>query len=192
MNSSHPEIVKNIEKGKTLYECLEENHNLLSTLGIFGALTVFAGSMELKPVGYLLSFLLLAAMILVWREIRMRLPERKEWSLTVFKWILEIGLWVLVAYWLLEYRAIWDAFLFLPLIFGFTYLIAVRIRDLRRFKIVDAVFGFGREHPNKLQRAAGVILALIVMYISFGLAVLLSVPANAILDTLNRGMSLIK
>jgi len=79
----------------SLHKYIEDNHKLLSSLGIFTALTIFARTSIGGYIGELLSVLFLTLSLLLWLELMGRLPSkmgtsRMYWLTTfrkVFSWI---------------------------------------------------------------------------------------------------------
>lgn len=101
------------QRPSTLAEFVEANHKLLSTVGIFAALTLFSSNLPFKGLGYLLAFVFLSATLLLWVELLVRFPsQRGNWRLVWFENLLSFGVAGLVAYWLVGFRPIWRKGLF--------------------------------------------------------------------------------
>jgi len=87
---------------KTLAEFIKKNYPLLSSVGIFIALTVFTGSLKPSILGATLSLLFLTATVLTAVElIGWSLPLSMAFLLGIFERLLELSVFGLVFYWLL-------------------------------------------------------------------------------------------
>jgi hypothetical protein len=62
------------QKEMSLWEFIEENHKILSVLGVFTALAVFASKLEFQPLGNVLAILFLSLIVLMWRELWDKVP----------------------------------------------------------------------------------------------------------------------
>jgi len=105
---------------------LEENHNLVTVLGVFTALTVFAGSIPLPSFRNILSFFFMSLAILVWIELWRKFPKGNyTWRLYWFRNILTFSIISLVSYWFIGYSEMWKGYLLMALssislaVFGF-------------------------------------------------------------------------
>lgn len=133
-NDEQARIEKKNEK-KSLTEFIEQNHKLISVLGILTALTVFTYNLPLKLLGYLLSFGFLFLTILVWFELWAKFPKKPtSWRLSNFESTLQFLIFGLVIYWFLAYREIWHYLLVFPLWLVSVYLITWPILKYKLFK----------------------------------------------------------
>jgi hypothetical protein len=102
----------------TLREFIEHNQKLLSVLGIFTALTVFANNIPYEPFRSGLSFLFITLTILLWIETffsRSSVEKKYTWRLRWFDDLLGFTILVLIAYWLVAFSPIWHDYLFILL-----------------------------------------------------------------------------
>jgi hypothetical protein len=100
-NPEKPEATK-----VTLHAFIEENHKILSVLGVFTALTVFARGLPLTGMGQVLSFFFLTLTVLLWIEIMTRYPKPASTRLIWFENIVTATVFLTAGYWLVEYYAI--------------------------------------------------------------------------------------
>jgi hypothetical protein len=84
---------------------VEENHKLLSVLGVFTALAVFARGLPLSGMGQLLSFLFMTLTILLWLELMSQYPVPASTRLMWFENLVTFSVMVTAGYWLLDYNA---------------------------------------------------------------------------------------
>ncbi len=115
-----------VKKEKQLGEFAEEHQKLLSVLGIFTALSAFSINLPIKLIGSGLAFIFLAISVLLWIEVLRRIPSDLDssFSLILFQILITLGLLLLCAYWLLDFRVFWHGFLHLALIMPFGAAIA--------------------------------------------------------------------
>lgn len=176
---------------KPLADVIDENHNLLTAIGIFVALTVFSASLPVKPfkpIGIVLSFCFLGeAIILSWEfYVKSYLPANQATvRLYFFQLILELALVILVLYWLLAFRELWRGFLIIPLAF---MILGVMIPILQRLgPRLSPIF---ERVPNKWYWRVPVSIAwvLIIFYVAIRLASWATLPLNQWLDNLLHGL----
>lgn len=170
-------------KEVTLGEFIETNYKLLSTLGIFTVLAVFSNNLQLKEIGNLLSFLFVAAMVLIWHELWVSFPTKLSEKLFWFKFIISFTIFWVVVYWLVEFRSIWRynlSFLILLIMFKPYWII------MRRFNVVNAVF---HRKPGEWKTPRYILNFLILMVTALILGYILSLLApliNTLLDEIYR------
>lgn len=175
-------LTMNIDKsGMTLKQFIENNQSLLSALAVFAAITTLSGNLNIQWLNILFSFIIIAGMIIIWLEVNTQFPEKVSSKLFLFHYILLWGLGALVFYWLLEFRTIWHIFLFIPLTIIFLYEILLTLNPLTKFKIVQRIFGIGKQ-KNWFQKIFKFIIMLVIVCISFFLAISSSTPLNLLLD----------
>jgi len=116
---------------------IEENHKLLSTIGIFTALTVFSFNLKLSLFGYGLSFLFLAMTVLLWLELISKFPPKGSGILGWFESILGIAVLGLIAYWFVDYGPVWN--IIMPL---FIQLLLLGIISflIKKFNVFNRLF----------------------------------------------------
>lgn len=173
------------KNGMSVKEFIDKNQALLSALAIFATLATLLGSLPIKWMAAVFSFIAIAGMVIVWHEINAQLPEKMSLKLFLFRYVLLWGLGGLVFYWLLEFREIWHIFLFIPLAVVFTYEILLTLSPFTKHPTVKWVFGIGKQ-KNWFQKILKVITILIVGYFSLFLAGLFSTPLNLIFDLIKN------
>jgi hypothetical protein len=172
---------------------IEDNYKLLSILGVFTALTVFATSITVKWIAYVLSFLFLTETILIWLELWAKFPKLGIniidfnrlfiFKLFLFKSTLLLSTLVLIGYWLLAFRIIWRFFLFLPI----AYILIGLITKLLKNKLYNTVHSLVRNWKGRgLIKGFILIVYLAILIISFILATLLSPPINKLIEAMER------
>lgn len=177
-------------KNTSLASFVESNHKLISALGIFTALTVFATSISLRAVAYSFSFLLLAATFLLWVELWSKFPDRSKSSLrlSLFQDITALVVLIVAVHWIISFRVFWRYFIVLPLGFAiFALLLVILSRTKPITKIVDKAIG--------IKGFGGFIIANVLYVLlfasSFYLAILMAEPLNSVIDQINTLLLLI-
>lgn len=148
----------------TLYSFIEKNHKFITVIGVFIALTVFAANLTMKPMALILSFLFMTLTIILWLELLERFPSKGGgWRMYWFENILSFAALSLLAYWLLEFRAIWKTML-IVLVFGLVLhgLSAV----MKRYNVFNRIF---HAMPGE-KRSLRYIVWLVTMLVSIGVA----------------------
>lgn len=181
--------MEEIEKEKpkpTLASAVEENHKLITVLGVFTALTVFAANLRLQPFGQVLSFLFMSLTILVWFELWGRFPnERGNWTLTWFENLLFITVLAVVLYWLVDFRELWHTYLWLLV---FSVILAVFSTVMKKFDVFNRLF---RTQPGKLRflrYGLGLVIVLGTLYCSIWISARITPSINLFLDVFNNTM----
>ncbi len=90
---------------------VEENQKLLTVIGVFTAVTLFATNIKILYMATILSFLFLLLTLLLWIELINKFPKTGSAILGWFEAILGICILGLIFYWLVEYREIWQVVL---------------------------------------------------------------------------------
>lgn len=183
---NQPKPSEELPDKPTLSSFIEDNHKLITVLGVFTALTVFASSLTLKPMGLVLSFLFMTLAAIVWLELCARFPSKSgTWRLTWFENILSFTVLAFIAYWLLDFRTIWKNLL-LVLVGGL--ILAVVSATMKRFGLFNRLF---RAQPGKKRVLRYVIWLLLVsatIFLSFWLAGLVTPSINRALDVITETM----
>jgi len=176
----------------TLAESIEENHKLLSVLGVFTALTVFTGSSLFTRnavnalIGYLLSFMFMTISILVWIEVWRRfssLSRPKSLQLVLFNITLLGIVVVIVFYWLFSYIGFLWVIMQLAILVG---LAAAMLAILLRIPIIRKMFDLAetRQGEGRIKKRLSEITAIgIMVAVVFG-AAYLALPILKGLDSL--------
>lgn len=171
----------------TLFAFVEENQKLLTVLGVFTALTVFAASLPLKPLGSILSFLFMTLTVILWQELLERFPAKAAgWRMSWFESLLSLAVLMLMFYWLVDYRDLWQYWLAIlvlaPLLWGVS-------KIMNRFDVFNRVFHAkpGAKRPLRyivwVLFFAGALLAAILV------TGFLTPPLNRLFDSIARSMT---
>jgi hypothetical protein len=173
-----------VEKLMTLEDFLKQNEKLITTFGVFIALTMFAMSLPIKIIGAGLSFLFLTLSILIWIELWRKFPSKEgSLSLNIFENMLALITLVIIANWLLDYRRIWHEILFLP-IFG---ILATAISYIiKKFNIFNQLFHTKKDEKRSWRYFLGNIIIGTILFFSFIIAKVSSPPINKFLDELSN------
>jgi len=174
---------KPLAQDMSLSAFVEKNLSLLTILGIFTALTVFAAELPLQPLGSMLSFLFMAETVILWSVLLEHLPSKgKGWRMLWFENIMTLSVIILVFYWLLAYRELWREWLIIPLA---AILLASVSWVLKHFDIFNRVF---RAKPDE-KRALRWIFWMVILAAVFTAAAVISEPLNNLLDTIAGSFS---
>jgi len=165
----------------TLAAFIEDNHKLLTSLGVFTALTLFAGNLPLRPVGYVLSFLFLAATVLLWFELQSRFPKPGTHALIWFENILFYATMVLIGYWLLEFRSLWRHFLFILMALVLLWLGSLVIK---RYNLFNRLFRAEAGSLKHVRYAFAHVLLWTAIILAFSISYQIAQPLNDFLDEL--------
>lgn len=123
-----------VNKKKTLSEHIEENQKLITVMGVFTALAIFARNIEIVQIRTMLSFLFISIAILVWIELSLKKYENKPtWRLILFDYAILLSVLFLVGYWLIEYFETWSSLIIIPMYFLF---ITIFIYLLKKIKVI--------------------------------------------------------
>ena len=176
----------------SLSRFIDDNHKLISSVGIFTALTVFSTSISLKPIGYLVSFLSLAATFILWIELWFKFPRNRNLPvrLSFFKFTVLLILLTVTLYWLLEFRNFWRYFLVLPLTFILTYMFFSIVAPFMnpvlesKNKIGKSIDSFEKRHQWFSVFYSMFLFAAMLGILggSYYLSLMLNLPINYILD----------
>lgn len=172
------------DKEVTLAAFIEDNYRLLSALGIFVALTLFASNLPLKSIGYSLSFLFVSATVLIMLELWERFPSKSGTSrLFWFENVLFLSALLVVAYWFLEFRAMWHQYLIVPILGILLWLSSAAIK---RFDVFNRLFRTEPGGRKILRYFFGFALVAVVIVVSWILAEFITPPINVFLDEVRR------
>lgn len=162
----------------SLEKFIRDNHTLLSTLGIFLAAAAFASNLKYGWARDIFSFLFIGTIILIWLEVKSKIPKKSRWRLELFGYFMNVSLTAFATYWLMEYRTFWNIFLFIPLSFIFFYVAWSFLESLRyRLWFIDKALS---------DRVASTILIVGIAIAAFIFAVYFSIPMNLLLDALSK------
>lgn len=131
----------------SLWDFIEKNQRLLTVLGVFTALTVFAGNVRIRALGYILGFFLFGISIVLLIEIvsRFESDERASGRLQSFQYLLMLSGIQLGLVWLFEYSEMWRAGFFQLMIMATLAIVPVFLlrSQLMRLDIHRKVRKFG-------------------------------------------------
>jgi len=131
---------------QTLKGFIDENHRLISVLGVFAALILFALQLKLGPfTGLMIAGLFTCAMLL-WVELLLQFPKDASGRLGLFEAGIQATMLVIVLWWLLVMEKLLGvALVFCAAWVGLMYLTgaaAEKVLVLKRFRATR--FGKGR------------------------------------------------
>jgi hypothetical protein len=164
----------------TLYDFIDTNHKLISSLGVFIALTLFSMSLRLSYLGNLLTILLLLLTILIWFELVWRLPWGDvSITLGLFKYGIRFIFPLLLVYHLLEFRDFWHEWLNLPI---WTLLLAGVSGLLSKIGFIKWVHAGATTWKHNLRTLLGIVIFFVLLYPITKLSSYLASEINAKLD----------
>lgn len=173
---------------KTLSEFINENHNVLSAIAIFSALTAYFTTLPISWLASGLSFVSIMAMIMVFRELQANAPDYRRVSLRlfVFNSSIILGQYGLLLYWFLVYRGVWHFFLFIPLFIGTITFINSASKPyldlLGSWSLFRKYFFNGKgEHKWYLKIISFIVTSFVFIY-TFSFSMGISQPINYLLD----------
>lgn len=175
----------NVEEKITLRDFLIKEHTLISSLGVFIALTIFSASFLKGIVGDFLSLLFLLLSILIFFELWKQFPKtRGSTKLALFESYLSIGSILLFAFWLSQLRKIDEEspiFILSVLLYGpiMTFISTI----IKKFALFNKLFRVKESEKKFLRYVFGYILMIIVF---FGIYIFLSF----LKDYINRFLDL--
>ncbi len=119
-----------------LKDFVDENHKLLSTIGIFTAITVFSLNIKSTYFSLGLSFLFLFQTLILWSELLSQIPKVATRRMGWFENFLSYSFLVLIIYWVVEYYMVWNLFLWLIIPLFIVYFISVILKKFNLFNIL--------------------------------------------------------
>jgi len=176
----------------TLGEFIDENHRVLSSVGIFAALTVFTNSIEPRGLSALVSLFFLAATMLTSWELLRRFPSNRTFLLNSFHYILELGIYGIAVSWLLMARRASPVFvvMFLSILIGYVLtrltqyaLPRLLLRLVEKIRIPDWLGNWlaNPSRRNLMAKAIGYPFAFVVILISVYLATMVFPRVDSLL-----------
>jgi len=155
----------------TLKYFIDENHKLLSSIGIFIAITVFSMNLDADYFSIGLSFLFLLLTVLLWIELLRQFPQKGSNLLSWFEVFLGITLLVLIFYWIIEYYQVW--FIFLPFIFQMI-VISVSVYPVKKFNLFNIIFKTSKDKKGYLRFFFYLIIMLLSSFLANWISTLIS------------------
>ena len=182
-NSSSDDKGDSKNKHHTLASFIEDNHKLLTTLGVFTALTVFASNIDPKPVGNILSIFFLTLTVLIWLEVWERFPPRNgSWRLLWFESVLSFSVLAILGIWLFYLSSV---SMFLTL-FMFLIISSFITWIMNRFDLFNRLFQTEPGKRKYLRYTLGLVLLIAMFFISYYLAKIASPPVQQFFDYLRE------
>lgn len=173
-------------KEHRLCQFVEDNHKLLTALGVFIALTAFSAQLQVKQLGYFLSFLLFVATSLLWIELWTQFPSgESNWRLMAFENVLMMSGFLYVFYCLVEFRFAWWAFL--PLVIA-AVMLTILSAVAKRLDLFNRAFRARRGQKETVRIVLGILVIAVVLYLSLRVSVLIGYDMNTVLDDIRRDM----
>jgi uncharacterized membrane protein len=180
---------KQTSNGKnTLSKFIEDNHKLISVLGVFTAITVFSGNMQLRTLGYVLSFIFLLITLIIWTELLEKFPKgTATWRLTAFEDLLAFSFLGILLHWFVAYRDIWHYVmpLFLTIVLA-TILLGLFSHFIKKFDIFNRVFHVKAGGFKFLRYVLLLTIILLVFWGSMIIAAVITQPINKVLDNIHE------
>ena len=186
-SDSQPENPSPPQRRMTLHAFVEENHKLLTVLGVFTALTVFAANLPLKSLGSMLSFLFMAMTVILWLEVLERFPSKGAgWRMDWFEILLSFTVLVLAFYWFVDFRRVWDYWLVIPVAAPLLWA-ASKVMD--RFDLFNRVFRAKPDEKRTLRYALWVVFIVGALLAAISIAAVVTPHVDRWLDKVAEGMS---
>jgi len=171
------ELPKNIH---TLSSFIDENHKLLTSLGVFIALTVFSSNLPLIGLSYFLSFLFLSGAVIIWLETWQKFPKgNATWLLFIFENILSLITVVIILYWFFEFRKIWHG-----AVFGIILILLLSLFSvfMKRYNIFNRLLHTEHGKLKIVRIIFGILVILTFISLAFILASATSPSVDRILE----------
>ncbi len=173
----------------TLTEFINDKHKLLTIFGVFIALTVFSGNIEVKVLGHFQSFIFLFGAFLILIEIWVPKPSRSmTWRLSLFyHYILGSGIVAMGVYCLLGFPKIWHHIVTYFLSILMCYIVGKVIISIEgKLKFFNPVFSWIAKHKKRrvLIRLHNLIIFFLVFPPCYYLAQYISRPINKPVDSM--------
>ncbi len=179
------------ERRLCLTEFVEENHKLLTVLGVFTALTVYASNLPYSWPGSGLAFVFMAFSIIILLQLFANLMSVVPTGLLAYCTTLMLAaVWFTLVYWLLAFRGFWREYLTRVLIVLLAGIgVSLFQKAVAHYGLLDRLF---HPTPEKRQRywlnlslASYTLIGVLVVVPSFYLAR----GVNYVCDELYREMT---
>ena len=164
-------------------EFVEDNHKLLSTLGIFLAITIFSTNIDLKSFSPWLSFLSLSCVILLWIELWTKFPKNGgSLRLSLFENAISFLSMLTIIYWVVKVKSLFQS---VTILIAFIVM-GIISSVLKRRDIFNRLFYAERGSKKILRISIGIALIVFVLYLSFLISSFISPLIDAMLDGLKN------
>ncbi len=165
------------EKEKTLKDFIEENHKLISVLGIMVAITTFSYNLPLKSAGYILSFIFLSISLVLWIELIKNFPKDPKGNLAYFSILINWAIMGVLGYWVLAYRLMFQTVSFLICFIAILFAMSKIIPPL-----LEKVWGINDGKNRIRKKVIGFIYLIVFSIITYYLTRIVSPYVNYLLD----------
>lgn len=162
-----------------IIDFIESNDKVIQTLGVFIAITVFATTLPIKAIGYVLSFAFLSCTILILFELWSRFPNNGRTSLIYFENFLILGGICLTVYFLLDFRTAWRQYLFIVIASVILFVLSSLIKQ---HNIFNRLFQTSQDRLKIIRYMFGIFIIILSVSISFYISYKASEPINNWLD----------
>ena len=171
----------------TLSGFVEQNEKLFGVLGVFTAVSIFAGQLTLHWFAYVLSFVFTLLVVILWIELLSKFPSGSgDWRIAAFEELLSLAVIGLVVYVLVDYRqylAYAIVLLILSLIMGGVSWI------IEKRGVFNRVFRAVPRGKTVLAYLIAIAIVWTALYVSFRLTVLIAPAANRVLNAWYKALS---
>lgn len=171
----------------TLSDFIENNYRILTSLGIFTALTAFSLNLPFKYVGQFLAFLFMTLAFIVWIELWTKIPAKaNKGRIYWFAITLNIAVIFIAFYWVIQYYAIFNSTALL------TFLIVIAFNGyiLQKLRLSEHLLRIKAKIPNTLGFVMSLIIGVALMFISAKIAAFITRPIdigiNAVIRELQK------
>lgn len=174
---------KNLNKKAvvTLSDFINSNDKLLTAIGLLSSLVLFAQALPMSLVANSLSFFFLFLDILAWWELWGKFPKNGTGTLSWFETTLSTSLFVIIGYWLIQYRNFLSKLL--PL-FIFIILINFVSSKIKKHDIFNRLFKTKDKEKGNLRYIVGIIIFITIALLSSKLSTFFQNPLEQLLDVL--------
>ncbi len=163
----------------SLYDFINDNHKVITVLGVFTALTAFSSTFPIEGFAKGVSTLFLTLTLLVWIELWGRFPSSMgTTTLFWFENVLSLTMLALIAYWVVSVRIIFPPLVFI-LVFGLTLSLITWI--LQRFDLFNRILHTEPGGRKVLRYVLGIIILIVSFAITFLITALISLPIDQLL-----------
>jgi hypothetical protein len=171
----------------TLSDFIGQNQNLITVLGVFTALTVFAGSIPLPPFRDNLSFFFMSLTILVWIELWRNIPKGNyTWRLRWFQNILSFSILSLVAYWFIGYSQMWQGYI----VVAISSIIAVMLKLInKKLHLYEKWYESQSIRFRKLRKITWVVFVILLIVGQTYFAIKVSPSIGKTLNDIHQKMA---
>ena len=170
-----------------LYDYIEDNHRLISTLGVFTALTLFARQVQPGVFGNFLSALFLTLTLLVLFELSERFPPKMGTSrMYWFESVMSLSVLFLAAHWLLTVRSVFPWITFFLVFASISSLISVL---MKRYDLFNRLFRAKAGQRKTLRYFLGIFLVIVSAAVAIAVGSVVATAVDPVLDNADAWLS---